>query len=173
MNQNSNLTMLHQRIQNSRPTVRVLALSATAGGAYYLYKKRSIGNSPASPKSSNPIHESTTGKEPDSNLPIEFANTAQTNRDMDLEKLWSLNQSKTFGNGNFNVDSTFDFQRALTKIEIQNSPEFKTWWEQNESKMLGDSIEDDDQNDMNKIPQKDVKKDEEIFVLYYLASPSL
>ena len=112
INQNSNVTMLHQRIQNSGPTV--LALSATAGGAYYLYNKRAIWNSPVSPKSSNPIHDSTTGKEPDSNLPMISVDTAQTYRDMDLENLWSLNQSKTFGN------SPFDFQRAMAKIEIQN-----------------------------------------------------
>ena len=60
----------------------------------------------------------------------------------------------------------------MTKIEIQNSTEFKTWWEQNESKFLQDFIEgeDDDQNDMSKNPQKDVKKDEDILALYYLAS---
>ena len=87
--------MLHQGIQNSGPTV--LALSATAGGAYYLYMKRAIGNSTASPKSPNPIYDSMSGKEPDSKLPMKSVNTAQIYKDTDLENLWSLNLSKKFG----------------------------------------------------------------------------
>ena len=77
INQTLNLTMLHQHIQNSGPTV--FALSATAGGAYYFYKKRAIGTSPASSKSSNPIHASTTGKEPDSSLSMISVNTISIN----------------------------------------------------------------------------------------------